>query len=225
MAFLGIKVPVETGRLLKGIDVPGESESPSEYHITLLCFEDNWKISEVSRSLEATYDVISEIKPFLVKTELVTSFPKREGKPIPIIAKVESKDLHDLREKLAKKFDKEKIEFSKVFKDFKPHITLAYDGENDKFEDLKIDPVEFSVQEIVLWAGDHGDDRLFITFPLQGPTSSKKSSFLLQKANMFAKIANNQPQKYLTSTYERRLFERTASGTHYIPDMKTVNGF
>lgn len=208
MAFLGIKVPVETGRLLKGIDVPGDLESPSEYHITLLCFEDNWAIKDISKALESTYEVISEIKPFLIKTDTVGCFPKREGKPIPIIAKVKGDDLFDLRDKLAKKFDKDKVEFSKIFKDFKPHITLAYYDTEKEIDEFKIDPVEFSVQEIVLWGGDHGDDRLFITFPLKGPKTHKKSSFLLQKANMFCKIAENEPQEYLTSTYERRLKER-----------------
>lgn len=225
MAFLGIKVPLEVGRLLRGIDVPGINEGPSEYHITLLCFEDNWKLSEVSKALEATYEIVSNIKPFLVKTDTVTCFPKREGKPIPIIAKVESKELHDLRDKLAKKFDKEKIDFSKTFKDFKPHITLSYYDSEKEIDKINIDPVEFSVQEIVLWAGDHGDDRLFITFPLKAPQSEKKSSFLWQKAHMFCKIASNSPQNYLTSTYNRRKFDRTvlAEGNHFIPNMDKLN--
>jgi hypothetical protein len=59
MAFLGISVPLEVGRLLAGLDVPGEKESPSEYHITILCFEENWPISEISKALEATYEVMT----------------------------------------------------------------------------------------------------------------------------------------------------------------------
>lgn len=206
MAFLGIRVPIETGRLLKGIEVPGENEGPSEYHITLLCFEDNWPVSEISKSLEAAHDVISKVKPFTVKVETVFCFPAKDDGPVPVVAKVESKELHDMRDKLAKEFDKCSIEFSKVFKDFKPHITLAYAKESiDKF---KIDPViEFAVQEVVLWGGDHGDDRIFITFPLKGP-EKQKHSLLLQKAEMFCKMANNPPQEFLTSSFERRKEER-----------------
>jgi 2'-5' RNA ligase len=205
MAFLGIRVPHETGRLLSGIDVPGEKEGSSEYHITLLCFEENWPIGEIAHALEATYDVVSKIKPFTIKTTQVTCFPKREDNPVPIIARVESDDLHDMREKLAKEFEKSKIDFSKTFKDFKPHITLAY--ADKEIDDCKIDPVEFVVQEIVLWGGDHGDDRIFITFPLKGP-EKQKHSLLLQKADIFYKMANNPPQEYLTQSYERRKLER-----------------
>lgn len=207
MAFLGIRVPTETGRLLKSIKVPGKAESPSEYHITLMFFAKNWEISKVSKALEAAYEITKDTKPFLVKTDTITCFPKNEDNPIPIIAKVESKELHDFRDKLADKFDKDGVEFSKTFKTFKPHITLAYDNGDKEISEFKIDPVEFSVQEIVLWCGDHGDDRLFVVFPLKGPEKEKRSSYLLQKANMFSKLAKS-PQIHLTSTSERRKQDR-----------------
>lgn len=206
MAFLGIRVPAEVGRLLKGIEVPGEKEGTSELHITLLCFEDNWPITEIAKALEATYDIISKITPFLVKAKKVSCFPKRENHPVAIIAKIDSDELQDLHKKLGKEFDKCEIDYSKRFKDYKPHITLSYaDKEMDEF---KIDPIiEFSVSEIVLWGGDHGDDRIFITFPLKGP-GKQKHSLLLQKADIFYKIACNPPQDYLTPSYERRKLER-----------------
>jgi 2'-5' RNA ligase len=206
MAFLGIRIPQETGRLLTGIEVPGEKEGTGEYHITLLCFEDNWPITEISKALEATYDVISQIKPFLIKINKITCFPKREDNPCPIIAKVESDDLHDLQKKLKKSFDKHNVDYDKKFKDYKPHITLSYaDKEIDEF---KIDPLEISIQEAVLWGGDYGDNRIFITFPLKGPEKHKKSSLLLQKIDMFYKMALNPYQPYLTSSEDRRHIER-----------------
>jgi 2'-5' RNA ligase len=206
VAFLGIRVPVEVGRLITGLEVPGEKESPSEYHITILCFEDNWPISQVSKALEATYDVISKITPFKVKATKVSHFSPREGKPIPIIAPIESEELHDLREKLGKEFDDQEIEFNKTFKDFKPHITLAYS--EDEHDDYKIDPaIEFVVNEVILWGGDHGDDRIFITFPLKGPARSK-NALLIQKIEMFEKLASHPGQDYLTPTFERRRKER-----------------
>lgn len=204
MAFLGIKVPHPTARLLSGIDIPGEKEGTAELHITILCFEENWPISEISKALESTYEVISKVKPFLVKVDSIGCFPKREDKPCPIIAKVESKDLHKLCDELKKKFDKDEIEYSKTFKDYKPHITLSYDDK--EIDEFKIDNVEFSVPEIVLWGGDHGDDRIFITFPLQGP-EKQKHALLIQKANIFYKIAGNPPQDCLTPSFERR-YER-----------------
>lgn len=204
MAFLGIKIPTECARLLKNIEVPGEHIAPSEMHITLLHFDDNWPISEIAKSLETTYDVVSNLKPFIAMTEKVICFPKHEEKAA-IVAQVKSAELHELHDKLAKEFEKSKIDFSKTFKDYKPHITLSY---NDKeIEDFEIEPVEFAVQEIILWGGDHGDNRIFITFPLKGP-EKQKSAMLLQKAIIFEKIANNLPQEHLTPSYERRKTER-----------------
>lgn len=206
MAFLGIRIPIECGRLLSGIDVPGTKESPSEYHITLLCFEENWAISKLSAALEATYDIVSKMKPFNIKTEEITCFPKRGDNPAAIIAKVESKELHDIREKLAQEFDKQNIDYSKIFKDFKPHITLAYAPE--EIDSQKIDTVECVISELVLWGGDHGDDRIFVTFPLKGPTV-QKHSLLVQKADIFYKLSHSSPQGYLTASYERRKIGRT----------------
>jgi 2'-5' RNA ligase len=205
MAFLGIRINQDVGRLLAGIDVPGTKEGASEFHITILCFEENWPISEISKALESTYDIVSKIKPFLVKTKKISCFPKHGENPVAIIAKIESDDLHDLQEKLAKEFEKCGIEFSKRFKSYKPHITLSYADE--EIDDCEIDPVEFSVQDLVLWGGDHGDDRIFITFPLKGP-EKQKHALLLQKIEMFEKIANNPPQDCLTQSYERRAKER-----------------
>jgi 2'-5' RNA ligase len=205
MAFIGIKVPHPEARLLSGIEVPGEKEGTSELHITLLCFEKNWPISEITKALDATYNVISEIKPFLVTVEKIGCFPKRDDEPCPIIAKVKSDDLHDLCDKLKKEFDKCDVDYSKVFKDYKPHITLSYADE--ELDECKIDTIEFSVSEIVLWGGDHGDDRIFITFPLKGP-ETHKHSLLTQKADIFQKIAGNPPQNYLTPSFERRGEER-----------------
>lgn len=204
MAFLGIRIPHETGRLLTNIEVPGETVAPSEMHITLLHFEENWPITEIAKALEVTYDVVSHCKPFIAMTDRVICFPKHEDKAA-IVAKIKSAELHEMRDKLAREFDKAKIDFSKTFKDFNPHITLSY---NDKeIDDFDIDPVEFSVQELVLWGGDHGDDRIFITFPLKGP-ERQKHSLLLQKAIIFEKIANNPPQEFFFPTKERRKSSR-----------------
>jgi len=206
MAFLGIRIPEQIGRLIAGLEVPGEKETPSEYHITILCFEDNWPISEITKATEAAFNVISETVPFLVKSSKVSHFPSHNDGPIPIIAPVDSKELHSLHKKLSKEFDKAKIDYKKTFKDYKPHITLAYS--DDEHDDFKMEPkLEFSVNEIVLWGGDHADDRIFITFPLKGP-ERKKHSLLLQQIDVFEKIADNPLQDYLTHSYERRKLER-----------------
>lgn len=206
MAFLGIRVNHDIGRLIHKLEVPGDKETPSEYHITILCFDDHWPISEISKALEATYDVVSKITPFKVKAEKVDHFPPREGKPVPIIAPIISEELYDLHKKLCSEFDDCKIDFKKTFKDFKPHITLAY--AEDEHDDYKIEPaIEFIVNEVVLWGGDHGDDRIFITFPLKGPERTKHA-LLMQKVEMFEKLASRPGLDYLTPSFERRSQDR-----------------
>lgn len=208
MAFLGIRVPHETGRLLAKVDVEGEKTSVSEMHITLLHLGDEWPVSELCKSIEATYKVVSECQPFLVSMKKVTHFPKgpNSDDKFPVISRVESKELHELRDKLAEAYDDDKIEFSKLHKDYKPHITLAYaesEPDDEEFEH----PVEFVVQEIVLWGGDHGDDRIFVTFPLAGPEKTK-NAVLLKTVEVFDKIAGNPLQDCFAPTKERRKTER-----------------
>ena len=205
MAFIGIRVPKEVGRLLNQLEVPGEKESPSEYHITLFCFEDNWPISDLVKTIKTVFPILSEEEPFSVSSNKVNHFPSHEDGPIPIIAPIDSESLHKLHKKLYKALDGDKIDFKKTFKDYKPHITLAY-SEQD-YDDFKIDfPVEFTVNEVVLWGGDLGDNRIIVTFPLKAP--QRKNAFLLQQIELFNKIANNPLCEYLTPSSERRQEER-----------------
>jgi 2'-5' RNA ligase len=185
LAFLGIRINNEVGKLIKQLEVPGNKEDTSEYHITLLCFEKNWKLPEITKSIEVIYKNISNFKPFSVKASKVSHFPKREDHPMPIILPLESKELHKLRDGLAEAFNDAEIDFKKTFKEFRPHITLAYseDGSND----FKMkEPIEFLVSELVLWCGDEIDERLVITFPLQLAKSKKA---ILQQADLFYKLA------------------------------------
>lgn len=206
MAFLGIQVPREVAKSLSKIEVPGEKVPISEMHITLLHFGDNWPISELVKSLEATYDLASQTKPFLVKANTISCFPSHDGDSVATIALIESPELHKLRQALAKEFEKRDIDFSKDFKTYNPHITLSY-GDKE-IEDSEIETIEqFTVHELVLWGGDHGDDRIVVTFPLRS-YETEKHSFLVQKADVFYKLANNPSRDYLTASYERRRKER-----------------
>jgi 2'-5' RNA ligase len=184
MAFAGVKVPEDLGRLIAGLDVPGEKETPSEYHITLCCFGDDWPIKKASKAMEIILDVVKDIEPFTIKADKISHFEPREGKPTPIIILVKSLELEKLHKKITKAFDKYNVKYNKTFKDFKPHITLAYsEGGHD---DCRMDEIQFTVNSMVLWCGDSGDERLFITFPFKAP---EKHAILLNKIDMFEKFA------------------------------------
>ncbi len=179
MSFLGIKVPKETARLLSTIDVPGKKVDSNSLHITLLCFEEDMSINKISKAMQAAYEITSEQKPFTVKLNGLNHFPKGEN-GFPVICPISSKEILSFREKLAKKFDKEKISFRKNF-DFNPHITLSYS--DDKPSKEKFDKIEFAINDIVLWGGDDGEDKLFITFPLNLDIK-KKSSFMIEATSI-----------------------------------------
>lgn len=163
MAFIGIHTPHETARLLHTIKVPGTREDVSSSHITLLHLGKDVPIEQLGKAIISAYKVASEWKPFLVSTKKVSSFAKDGEGDIPIICLVDSSDLHSLQVKLKQALDKEGIEYSKKFKSYIPHVTLAYSEEN--FKDRAIPRIEWAAHEMTLWGGDDGDDRLSCTFP------------------------------------------------------------
>lgn len=165
MSFIGIRVPHETARLLHDIEVPGEKEDTAQLHITLLYLGQNVPIKEIAKAMIATYEVTQNISPFWVKSTSVSCFPVEEGDPCPIIAPIQSPKLLELHKFLKKSFDKMNVEYSKKFKIYHPHVTLSFNDTGIK--KTKIEPIEWSVQEIVLWGGEDGDDRIFTTFPLE----------------------------------------------------------
>jgi 2'-5' RNA ligase len=185
MAFLGISIKNDTGRLFQNLDIPGVKEGLSDLHITLVCFEDDWAIEKLSKALEAVYDVVADVKPFSVKVDKISCFPMREGKKCPIIAKVTSDELQDLNKKIKKEFDKRDIAYDKKFKEYNPHITLSYADEEIK--DSKIDTIEVPVHEINLLGGNKGENNIFITFPLRS-IEMKKNASLINSINMFYKL-------------------------------------
>jgi len=187
MALLGIKVPQSVAKTLRQIDTPGKKEDSSDFHITLLIFNEHMSVSEVAKSVEAIGNAIKNVNPFKLKLNKVSCFPKREDNPVPIIMPIESKELQDLQSKLKKALKKHKVDFDTKFKEYRPHITLSYD--ENEVDDFKIDKEEFTVDEIILWSGDEGLDEkeLFVTFPLS--SKNKKHSSLLRRIEYFYKIA------------------------------------
>ena len=165
MSFIGIRIPHECARLLHEIDVPGTKEDSAQLHITLLYLGQNSPIKELAKAMVAAYEITQITSPFLIKTTSVASFPVEEGCPHPIIAAIQSPKLLELHKCLKKSLDKTKVEYSKKFKLYHPHITLSFNNEGIK--KTKIETIEWSVQEIVLWGGSDGDNRVFTTFPLE----------------------------------------------------------
>jgi 2'-5' RNA ligase len=186
MAFIGIKIAEDISRLFRHLEIPGDKVPENEQHVTIVCFEDDWKIKDICKAMEAAYEALEDVKPFKIKTSKITCFPRFEDNPVPIIAKIESAELGDVNKKLKAAFDDADVAYNNNYKNYKPHITLAYAEE--EIDDLRFAPLEFTVTEIVLWSGADGDDKAFITFPLKG-IDVKKHSKLTNKVKIFNKLA------------------------------------
>lgn len=167
MAFVGLKVPAEVARILAQIEVPGEREDSSQYHITMLNLGDEVSLDTIAQAVEATFEVCRKRKPFSIEAKEVSTFPQGNN-GTPLIVLVSSDELQSLREDLAQAFDAAKVSFSKKFKEFIPHVTLSYLKEGE-FRDRPLESIVWTAYEVVLWGGDKGDERLSVTFPFSLP--------------------------------------------------------
>jgi len=182
MAFIGLKVPHETARLLGQVRVEGDKVDLSEMHITVLYLGSALPIETIAQATQVAYEVTSKTLPFLVGTELVTSFPANPD-GIPLIAKIESDPLKALRKALTAAFDEAGVPYDKKYPDYKPHVTLAYMTPEEGNGPLKPPPdqtiphLAWGAHEMVLWGGDQGDEKLTVLFPFLAPGSSKTANY------------------------------------------------
>lgn len=170
MAFIGLKVPHETARLLGSIPAPGTKIPLEQMHVTVLYLGEDVPIQQIAKVLVATYGVTSCRTPYNLKVGKIKCFPSIEGEGYPIIAPVMSQELHEFYEDLRGSFDKAGISYNKKFPEYKPHVTLAYSEESIKCTQLE-NNIQWAAHEATLWAGDWGDDRLSATFPFTLMTS------------------------------------------------------
>ena len=170
MAFLGIKVPDHIGDSLQKVRVPGKKEQPDHYHITMFFLGSEVPTPKLTHMVEVAHDVLTKAKPFPLKLDHVTNFPSGED-GFPIICPVESDGLKRLRQELKEAFDAKGVEYANNFPDYKPHVTLSY---ADQGVDEKAFPVvKWKADEVVLWGGDEGEDRLVVKFPYSSEASKR----------------------------------------------------
>lgn len=196
MALLCLKLPSETSRLLTEIDVPGEKTPVSDLHVSILYLGKELDIEAVLLAIQVTHQVVASWAPFLLTTRWVSTFsPNDEGKT-PIIARIESQDLHELQEALRDAFDEEGVPYSKKWPEYKPHVTLSYAPE--PIEDMIIQPVQWGCTDLCLWAGDEGENDMTCRFPLSIASKAAHAKDLTMrsyvKAVMFAERYSSRPK-------------------------------
>lgn len=180
MAFIGLKVPHETARLLHGIDFGGvgDREPTDFYHVTLHALGDDIPIETLAEAVAPIFEVVSKTHPFTVSTHHVGTFPPHpEHGTVPVICHVDSPELHALHAAIGEALDKAGIDYSKRFPKYQPHVTLAYSKDPKTEVDVHLPkPIGWSAHELVLWGGDTGDNRVVMTFPFSLQDSSGKSA-------------------------------------------------
>lgn len=177
MAFLGLSVPHETSRLFSEIEVNGDKTPIGSFHVTMIYVGKDVPIDVLAEAIKAAFVVTSETKPFTVRTSRVTCFPKNED-GVPIICRVESDALHELRGRLVASFLKNGVAFNNKYPIYKPHVTLSYAEE--EVEEFTIPTLEWGAHELVLWGGDEGDRKLIVKFPFS--LANKTANVVMQRA-------------------------------------------
>jgi len=184
MAFIGLKVPHETARLLSEVDYGGMGAPTGldTYHITICYLGSKVPIEQLAEAIPVVFGVTQRTKPFTVGTNRVTTFPAGPD-GTPIICRVTSDALHNLRDALWAALDDAGVEYNKKFPDFKPHVTLAYSKKEvtlGDYGEVEFPLVEWGAHELVLWGGDSGDGRLVVTFPfsLEKTAEAKRRAFV-----------------------------------------------
>jgi 2'-5' RNA ligase len=164
MALLCLKLPHEPARLLSEVKVPGERTAVDQLHVTLLYLGKEIELEAILLATQVTYQVVSTWSPFLMTTRWVSTFRPTDEGTVPVIAHVESDDLHELQEALKDAFDEEGVPYSKKWPVYKPHITLSYASIEDTPDDFTIHPVQWSCTDVVLWGGDEGENDIVTRF-------------------------------------------------------------
>jgi 2'-5' RNA ligase len=129
VSLLCVRVPHEIARALSGIDIPGEKEPVDHFHISVLYLGKDTPVEQLMEAATATYEVTSKFPPFTVQTGRVSTFPPNPDDGVPIIARMDSRALHELQEALKNKFKEKGVTFSDKYPTYIPHVTLGYSQE------------------------------------------------------------------------------------------------
>lgn len=182
MAMIAIPLAQDTSRLFREIEVDGHRD-PSD-HITLFYLGDDLKLDTLMDIIPILYEVTNDMKPFEVICSKLTSFPKGNY-GYPFYAEIKSDQLKEIRNKIKKLLDKNKIDYNNNFPDYNPHVTLAYCKKKPKNIKLPY-KLRFPLTQIALYGGDEVDSKFFVNFPFTLGVEKKSNIDIINKlANDF----------------------------------------
>ncbi len=161
MAYLGIKISSSLKSKLPSIQC--KMVKSTDYHITLLRFDNIWSIDEFIKSIDVVSDTILDVVPFSMRTTHISSFETAPNQPYPIVSLIQSDYLCALQKRLLENFNKNSIGYFKYCENYNPHITLGY-SKNKIIMDLPV--INIQASELILLGGDTSKNRAQIYFPL-----------------------------------------------------------
>lgn len=163
MAFIGFSVPADAALLLEGLDVPGDRESASDMHVTVVHLGKDVPMVQLAKAMLVAHECARATRPMTFSVGKVASFPGGDD-GVPVICPLDSPALQALNALLKQELRRFGIPFSDKWPDFRPHVTLGY--VKDAPPDLVVEqdlpsPVLFSVSELCLWGGNAGGPEVF----------------------------------------------------------------
>jgi 2'-5' RNA ligase len=196
MAFICLKCPTETARILSEVDFGdfGEKVDAATMHVTCVYLGQGLSVERVASMIPTIFEVVQGTKPFTVSTSRVTTFPPNPDDGVPIIAPVDSNELHTLHDNLVKALNEAVPDFPPEKYSFSPHVTLGYGKDPlvhaDNAVDITLPTIEWAAHELTLWGGDSGDYKLIVTFPLSVVTKTASCGRETALYRAFAQLAN-----------------------------------
>jgi 2'-5' RNA ligase len=202
MAALMFAVPDDTARILKELDVPEGSPEQSS-HITVAYLGEDVPIETIAELLPVLHSVTARTVPFSVSTSRITTFPAGDD-GVPVIAAVESPELHAFQAALCSAMERGGIEYSRRFPVYKPHVTITYAEDPDTEFELSFPEISWPCHELLLWGSNKGNGRLVVKFPLSlpmgkvaSPTQQMKAFSAYRKAMVQLAIWGDQGHRFV----------------------------
>lgn len=170
MAYISFMVPPEAAAELSKLYTEGDLSPPEEMHVTLAFLSKSTPPSQVLRAIAACQVVASTSAPILMHAALLTSFPPnpdhRDG--VPVIVRVVSDALHSFQARLLAELDKFGVEYSKKFPEYKPHVTLSHTHSSERPTPMKVGPVSWTSDTVMVWGGEDHHKGLWAGVELTG---------------------------------------------------------
>jgi 2'-5' RNA ligase len=188
MAMIAIPLSPDTSRLFREIEVDAHRDSSD--HITIFYLGDDVDTNKLFDIIPIIYEAVKDVKPFEATCNRISTFPKGQ-KGYPVIAELKCDPLIELRNKLKKMLDKNKIDYDTTHEDYRPHTTLGYAKKKPK--NIKLPTkAKLPINQIALYGGDRADSRLFVNFPFSLGVEKKAADKLIELANAFYEMTSKE---------------------------------